>query len=76
MSLGAEDAAAFDEVWGEEIGGIPIGLIGFAVAAIGSVIMIVGIALYIVAASRQRRVVAQPVLPMYGASGLPHHHPY
>jgi pSer/pThr/pTyr-binding forkhead associated (FHA) protein len=74
--LGAEDAAAFDEVWGEEIGGIPIGLIGFAVAAIGSVIMIVGIALHIVAASRQRRVVAQPVLPMYGASGLPHHHPY
>ena len=74
--LGADDAAAFDELWGEEIGGVPIGLIGFAVAAGGSVIMIVGIALHIVAASRQRRVVAQPVLPMYGASQAPHPHPY
>ena len=74
--LGAEDVAAFDELWGEEIGGIPIGLIGFAVAAVGSVIMIIGIALHIVAASRQRRVVAQPVLPIPGGSGPPHHYPY
>lgn len=72
--LGAADAAAFDELWGEEIGGVPIGLIGFAVAAVGSVTMIVGIALHVVAASRQRRVVAEPLIPMLGAAAPPHHH--
>lgn len=51
------------EIWGEEIGGVPLGFIGWAVAAVGMLMMIVGIVLHIVATSRQRRTVNEPVIP-------------
>ena len=54
-------------LFGPDIGGVPVGLIGFAVAFIGSIGMIVGIVLHIVATSRRRRAEAemrQPWPPM------------
>ncbi|MEU1505777.1 FHA domain-containing protein [Kitasatospora sp. NPDC005748] len=42
-------------VLGPEIGGMPVGAIGFGVAAIGSVLILVGIVLHIVVTSRRRR---------------------
>jgi hypothetical protein len=51
------------EIWGEEIGGIPLGLIGWAVAAIGVLLIIVGIVLHVIATSRQRSTVNQPAVP-------------
>ena len=51
------------ELLGEQVGGVPVGLIGWAVAAVGMLMMIVGIVLHVIATSRQRRVVSQPVLP-------------
>lgn len=65
-----EHRRAFDEFWGAELGGVPIVFIGSAVAVAGAVILVLGIVLHIVAASRQRRGVAQPALPMGGA-GFP-----
>jgi hypothetical protein len=51
------------ELWGEQVGGIPVGLIGWAVAAVGMLTMIVGVVLHVIATSRQRRTVSQPVIP-------------
>jgi len=42
--------------FGREIGGVPIGLIGWALGAVGMMLLIVGIILHIVATSRRRRV--------------------
>jgi hypothetical protein len=41
--------------FGRNVGGVPIGLIGWAVGAVGSVLLLVGIVLHIVAASRRKR---------------------
>jgi hypothetical protein len=41
--------------FGRDIGGIPIGLIGWALSAVGIILLIVGIVLHIVATSRRRR---------------------
>jgi hypothetical protein len=41
--------------FGREVGGVPLGLIGWALAAVGMVLLIVGIALHIIATSRRRR---------------------
>ena len=40
---------------GREIGGIPIGLVGWALAALGVMLLIASIALSAAAASRRRR---------------------
>ncbi len=63
------DEAGFESdvprLFGPDVGGIPVGLIGFAVAFIGMVMLIVGIALHVVATSRQRRFDReQPYPPM------------
>jgi pSer/pThr/pTyr-binding forkhead associated (FHA) protein len=58
-----QDDTAVKDVWGQELGGMPIGFIGFAVAGVGTVVLIVGIALHVVASSRQRRAPAQPLMP-------------
>jgi pSer/pThr/pTyr-binding forkhead associated (FHA) protein len=42
-------------LFGPEVNGIPVGLIGFALAGLGSVLMLVGIVLHISAAARRRR---------------------
>ncbi len=59
--LDASQQPSMSEVWGEQVGGIPIGLIGWAVAAFGVLLMIVGIVLHVMATSRQRRTLSQPV---------------
>ena len=61
------------EVWGEQVGGIPLGLIGWAVAAVGMLTMIVGIVLHVIATSRQRRTVSQPVIPLEWWGAFPSH---
>jgi len=48
------------------LGGVPIGLLGWAAAAIGSVLVIIGIVLHVVATARRRRVeAAYPIPPTY-----------
>lgn len=44
------------ELFGPALGGVPIGLLGFAAAGIGSLLMVVGLVLHIVSTARQRRV--------------------
>lgn len=44
------------ELWGEQIGGVNVGLVGFAICAAGQLLLIVGIVLHIVATARRRRV--------------------
>jgi hypothetical protein len=41
--------------FGREVGGIPIGLAGWALAALGMMLLVVGIVLHVVATSRRRR---------------------
>jgi hypothetical protein len=54
---------SFNKVWGEEIGGIPVGFIGWAVGVVGMLLMILGVVLHVIATSRQRRTVNHPVIP-------------
>jgi outer membrane murein-binding lipoprotein Lpp len=56
--------------FGREIGGIPFGLAGWALAALGMMLLIVGIVLHIVATSRRRRAFRDfPVLPPWPGAG-------
>jgi pSer/pThr/pTyr-binding forkhead associated (FHA) protein len=49
---------------GREVGGIPIGLAGWALAAVGMLLLIVGIVLHVVATSRRKQAYREfPVLP-------------
>jgi len=50
-----DQAAPTTSPFGREVGGIPIGLIGWALGAVGAILLIVGIVLHIVATSRRRR---------------------
>lgn len=59
------------EFLGPEVQGIPVGIIAFAAAGIGSVLILVGIVLHVVASARRRRVaqsmpVPPPPMPGYG----------
>lgn len=63
---------------GPEVHGVPIGVIAFAAAGIGSVMIVVGIVLHVVASARRRRVdqdlpVPVPPPPMPGYAP---HQPY
>jgi hypothetical protein len=56
--------------FGREIGGIPFGLAGWALGALGVLMLIVGIVLHVVATSRRRRVDrAFPMPPPWQAAG-------
>jgi hypothetical protein len=49
---------------GREVGGVPIGLAGWALAAVGMLMLIVGIILHVVAISRRKQAYREfPVLP-------------
>jgi hypothetical protein len=57
--------------FGRDVGGIPSGLLGWAIAAVGMVLIVVGIVLHVVATSRRRRVdrelpLAYPAWPAPG----------
>jgi pSer/pThr/pTyr-binding forkhead associated (FHA) protein len=74
VSSNAKATAQPSGVWanpiGQNIGGIPSGLIGWAMAALGMLLITVGLVLHIVATSRRRRVDRElPVPPAWlGAS--------
>jgi FHA domain len=56
--------------FGREIGGVPFGLAGWALAALGTIVLIVGIVLHIVATSRRRRAYRDfPVPPPWQGAG-------
>jgi len=56
--------------FGREIGGVPFGLAGWALAALGMIVLVVGIVLHIVATSRRRRAYREfPVLPPWQDAG-------
>jgi len=56
--------------FGREIGGVPFGLAGWALAAIGMILLVVGIVLHIAATSRRRRAYREfPVLPPWPDAG-------
>ena len=56
--------------FGREIGGVPVGLAGWALAALGMILLVVGIVLHIVATSRRRRAYRDfPVLPPWPGAG-------
>lgn len=51
------------QLLGPKVGGTPLGVIGFAGAALGAVLLIVGIVLHIVASARRKRVDRDIPLP-------------
>jgi hypothetical protein len=56
--------------FGREIGGVPFGLVGWALAALGMILLVVGIVLHIVATSRRRRAYRDfPVRPPWPDPG-------
>jgi len=56
--------------FGREVGGVPFGLAGWALAALGMILLIVGIVLHIVATSRRRRAYRDfPVPPPWQGAG-------
>ena len=56
--------------FGREVGGVPIGLIGWALGALGMMLLIVGIVLHIVATSRRRRADREfPISPPWQSAG-------
>jgi hypothetical protein len=56
--------------FGREIGGVPFGLVGWALAALGMILLVVGIVLHVVATSRRRRAYRDfPVLPPWQGAG-------
>ena len=57
--------------FGRPIAGIPSGLLGWAIAAVGGLMLMIGIVLHIVATSRRRRVERQYPLPMAWPPGGP-----
>ncbi len=44
------------DFYGQPVFGIPSGLIGFAISAIGAILLVLGIVLHVVASARQRRL--------------------
>lgn len=63
--LSIDETELFDppSLFGPDIGGVPIGFIGFALAGIGSLLLVVGIVLHVVAAARRRRLDTQSPPP-------------
>jgi hypothetical protein len=58
------DSGPPTDPFGREVGGIPIGLFGWALAAAGGLLLIVGIVLHVVATSRRKQAYREfPVLP-------------
>ena len=58
--------------FGHPIFGIPSGLLGWAIAAIGGLMLVIGIVLHIVATSRRKRVERDYPLPMPWPPNMPH----
>jgi len=59
------DPSSFDltDPFGPSVGGVPVGLLGWAAAALGTLLIIIGIVLHVVATARRRRVEVGYPLP-------------
>ncbi|OKI13258.1 FHA domain-containing protein [Streptomyces sp. CB03911] len=55
FSSGSSNFDTSPELLGPKVAGVPVGAVGFATAAIGTVLMVIGIVLHIVTTSRRRR---------------------
>ncbi|HEU4544457.1 MAG TPA: FHA domain-containing protein [Jiangellaceae bacterium] len=55
-AISSGDLGPPTDPFGESIAGIPSGLLGWALAAVGTILLVVGIVLHIVATSRRKRV--------------------
>jgi Inner membrane component of T3SS, cytoplasmic domain len=65
-----ETGGSVTSPFGPDIGGVPSGLLGWALAALGMLLLVVGIVLHIVATSRRKRVDRElPVLPPWPDTG-------
>jgi hypothetical protein len=62
--FGSNSTAPPTDPFGRPIFGIPSGLLGWAIAAVGSLMLIIGIVLHIVATSRRKQVDRRFPLPM------------
>ena len=69
--FGSNNVTPPNDPFGRPIFGIPSGLFGWALAAIGSLMLIIGIVLHIVATSRRRRVERDYPLPMPWPPNMP-----
>ena len=67
----SNSTAAPTDPFGRPIFGIPSGLFGWALAAVGSLMLVIGIILHIVATSRRRRVERDYPLPMPWPPNMP-----
>jgi pSer/pThr/pTyr-binding forkhead associated (FHA) protein len=56
------------ELWNEQIFGVNVGFVGFAICAIGQILLYIGVVLHIVATSRRRRVDRELPVPPPWAS--------
>jgi hypothetical protein len=66
-----ETSGGVTSPFGPDIGGVPLGLLGWALAVLGMLLLVVGIVLHIVATSRGRRVDRElPVPPQWPGAGL------
>jgi hypothetical protein len=62
--VGSNSTAPPSDPFGRPIFGIPSGLLGWAIAAIGGLMLVIGIVLHIVATSRRKRVERDYPMPM------------
>jgi len=63
-SFQSGDSAPPANPFGREVGGVPLGLAGWALAALGMLLFVVGIVLHVVATSRRKQAYREyPVLP-------------
>jgi pSer/pThr/pTyr-binding forkhead associated (FHA) protein len=62
--VGSNSTAPPSDPFGRPILGIPSGLLGWAIAAAGSLMLVIGIVLHIVATSRRKRVERDYPMPM------------
>jgi hypothetical protein len=59
-SVSPQETITSGNFYGPEVGGVSVGLIGFAIAFIGQFVLIAGIVLHIVAAARRRKLNQMP----------------
>jgi hypothetical protein len=69
--FGSNNTAPPTDPFGHPIFGIPSGLLGWAIGAVGALMLIIGIVLHIVATSRRKRVERDYRLPMPWPPNMP-----
>ena len=69
--FGSNNTAPPTDPFGRPILGLPSGLLGWAMGAVGSLMLVIGIVLHIVATSRRRRVERDYPMPMQWPPNMP-----